>query len=107
MSAGNAMIARMFDGYPLVDRGLGRAFNTGILWYAVKMLHIDGRGISDYLIMYIYLAVSLIIIFFMKNAAETAKKMKIDPVTALICAVLFVCCVLSMSNVSAFIYYKF
>lgn len=107
VAAGSAMIARMFDGYPLVDRGLGRSFNTGLMWYAVKMLHLDGHGISDYLIMYVYLAVSLAVIFLMKNAAETAKKMKLNAVTAFVCAVLFVCCVLSLSKVSAFIYYKF
>jgi hypothetical protein len=90
-----------------VDRGLGRSFNTGLMWYAVKMLHLDGHGISDYLIMYVYLAVSLAVIFLMKNAAETAKKMKLNAVTAFVCAVLFVCCVLSLSKVSAFIYYKF
>lgn len=107
IASGNGMIARMFDGYPLVDRGLGKSFNTGVLWYIVKMFHLDGYGFSSYLIMYVLLVLSVVIIFFMKNAAECAKKMKMNAGTALVCAVLLVCCIMSMTNVTSFIYYKF
>ncbi|MBP8715388.1 MAG: MBOAT family protein [Lachnospiraceae bacterium] len=108
VASGNGMIMRMFDGYPLVDRGLGRSFNTGVLWYVLKILHIDGYAMSDYLIMYAFLAVSFLVIFVLKrNAAEYAKKVRLNFGTALVFAVMLVICIMSMSNVTSFIYYKF
>ena len=108
VSSGSGMIARMFNGYPLVDRGLGRAFDSGILWYAVEMLHLDGHGYSEYLIMYLFLAISFLVVFVLrKNAAEYAKTIKLNAGTAILFAVLLVICIMSMSNVTSFIYYKF
>lgn len=63
---------------------------------------------SDYLIMYAFLAVSFLVIFVLKrNAAEYAKKVRLNFGTALVFAVMLVICIMSMSNVTSFIYYKF
>ena len=82
-------------------------FNLGEFWYILKILKIAALPYAKYYIMIVFTAVALVITFCGKNVEALAEKWEPKVINALITAVLFVWCVVSLSGVSTFLYFNF
>lgn len=82
-------------------------FNLGEFWYVLKILKIAALPYAKGYLMVLFTVVTLAITFAGKNVDELAKKFKPTTVNALITAILFVWCVVSLSGVSTFLYFNF
>lgn len=76
-------------------------------WYVLKVLHLDNRPFSRYILMFVILAAGLYFAMAGKNAAERVERLKYGPVSAVVTVILAVWCVLSFSGVSTFLYFNF
>lgn len=77
------------------------------MWYVFKILGIEGNGIANYLPMIFYIVISLGVIWGCKNIAESEDKFKPSTVNCILISGLFVWCIVSLSNVSTFLYFNF
>ena len=91
----------------LPGSGFADCFNMGEFWYALKILKIATLPYAQYYIMVLFTVVALRITFFGKNIDELAKRFKAGMISAMITAVLFIWCVVSLSGVSTFLYFNF
>lgn len=90
-----------------VSWNLADCFNLDEFWYVIKVLGIDSWQYSHYILMILILAAVLFVVFFGKNAAEYVKGVKPGIFHGVLMAVLFVWSVLSISEVSTFLYVNF
>ena len=103
-----ALFKRMFTGgIALPVEAIYDAFNLDEFWYVLKVLHLTDYSFSNYLLMVMFTLVILIVTFFGKNVHELAAKWKMSAVSAIMVAVVFVWCVVSLSGVSTFLYFNF
>lgn len=86
---------------------LAGCFNLDEFWYVIKVLRLDGWQYAHYILMVLFLAVVLIMIFFGKSAVRFAREVKPGVVSAVVMTVLFVWSVISFSGVSTFLYVNF
>lgn len=82
-------------------------FRLDEIWYAFKLTPIVNFNFAWDLCMWLFLAFSIVIVFFGKNAINYAKECKIGILTTLLTALLLVWCVLSFGGVSTFLYMNF
>ena len=82
-------------------------FNLGEFWYVLKILHLTDIAFGKYLMMIIFTLAALVIVFFMPNVHEMADKTQFKPVSAILTALVFIWCVVSLSGVSTFLYFNF
>ena len=105
---GNRLISLLFSGdYARVNRNLAGYFNLDEFWYILKVLRLDGWEYGHYILMGAITAFSLLLVFFGKNAAGVADKIKPKPWTAVLFAGAMLWCVLAFSGVSTFLYFNF
>lgn len=105
---GNRLISLLFSGdYARVNRNLAGYFNLDEFWYILKVLRLDGWEYGHYILMGAITAFSLLLVFFGKNAAGVADKIKSKPWTAVLFAGAMLWCVLAFSGVSTFLYFNF
>lgn len=105
---GNRLISLLFSGdYVRVNRNLAGYFNLDEFWYILKVLRLDGWEYGHYILMGVITAFSLLLVFFGKNAAGVADKIKPKPWTAVLFAGAMLWCVLAFSGVSTFLYFNF
>ncbi len=105
---GNRLISLLFSGdYVRVNRNLAGYFNLDEFWYILKVLRLDGWEYGHYILMGAITAFSLLLVFFGKNAAGVADKIKPKPWTAVLFAGAMLWCVLAFSGVSTFLYFNF
>lgn len=105
---GNQLLSLLFSGdFVRVNRNLAGYFNLDEFWYILKVLRLDGWEYGHYILMAAITAFSLLLVFFGKNAAETADKIKPKPWTAVLFAGAMLWCVLAFSKVSTFLYFNF
>lgn len=90
-----------------VNWNLASCFNLDEFWYVIKVLHIDRWQYSHYILMVMMLVVTLLLVFFGKNAVNHVKTVKPNVINAIILAVLFAWSVISLSGVSTFLYVNF
>lgn len=90
-----------------LSRELAERFQMDELWYVLKVLHLDAMAYSRYILMFVILAVGIYLAVFGKNAAALADKVKAKALPAIFFGAVFVWCVLSLSRVSAFLYFNF
>ncbi len=84
---GNRLISLLFSGdYARVNRNLAGYFNLDEFWYILKVLRLDGWEYGHYILMGAITAFSLLLVFFGKNAAGVADKIKPKPWTAVLFA---------------------
>ncbi len=103
-----ALFKRMFTGgLAIPSEIIAEAFNLDEFWYVLKILHVTDFTYSKYILMVAFTIVILLVTFFGKNVQEMAKKWKMSVVSAIILAVVFVWCVVSLSGVSTFLYFNF
>ncbi len=102
------LFKRMFTGgVALPVEAIYDAFNLDEFWYVMKVLHLTDFGFSNYILMIAFTVVILIVIFFGKNVHELAEKCKLSWISAVVVAVVFIWCVVSLSGVSTFLYFNF
>lgn len=109
ITEGVELVKRIFTGsWSKVDIALSNAFKLSEFWYIVKFLHIDRNYLlSQNILMVLITIVTLAVVFFAPNANQIANKMKPKFRTALLFAVLGLWCVVSLSEVSTFLYFNF
>ena len=103
-----ALFRRMFTGgIALPVEAVYDAFNLDEFWYVLKVLHLTDYPFSNYILMVVFTLVILIVTFFGKNVHELAAKWKMSAGSAIVVAVVFIWCVVSLSGVSTFLYFNF
>ena len=99
---------RMFTGgIALPTEVIYDAFNLDEFWYVMKVLHLTNFSFSNYILMALFTVAILLVTFFGKNVHELAAKWKMSGISAIVLAVIFVWCVVSLSGVSTFLYFNF
>lgn len=83
------------------------AFNLEEFWYVIKILHLDRLPGSELYLCFVFLAVALWLVFFARNAGEREKSFEPNGKTMFVTAFLMIWCVVSLSGVSSFLYYRF
>lgn len=102
------LFKRMFiGGIALPTEAVYDAFNLDEFWYVMKVLHLTDFDFSKYILMVLFTVVILLVTFFGKNVHEMAKKWKMSGISAVVIAVVFVWCIVSLSGVSTFLYFNF
>ena len=102
------LIKRMFSGgiRPYYS-DFANYFRLDEIWYVFKLTPIVNFNFAWDLCMWLFLAFSIVIVFFGKSAINLAKECRIGIATTLLTAVLLVWCVLSFGGVSTFLYMNF
>ncbi len=90
-----------------MDRNLAGCFNLDEFWYILKVFRLDRWEFGHYILMWVLTVFALALVFFGKNAAEMAERIKPKAWTAVLFACLLLWCVLSFSDVSTFLYFNF
>ena len=104
----NTLIMNIFtEEWALPGSGFTDAFNLGEFWYVLKILKLAVLPYAEYYIMILFFAFAVALTFGGKNIDELAQKFKPTVTNAVITAVLFVWCVVSLSGVSTFLYFNF
>ncbi len=108
VAQGNELLSLVLkNDFVLINRNLAGYFNLDEFWYILKVFHLDAWKYGHYILMFVLTGFSLLLVFFGKNAAEAAEKVKPKVWTAILMAGLFLWCVLTFSNVSTFLYFNF
>ena len=103
-----ALFKRIFTGgIALPVEAIYDAFNLDEFWYVMKVLHLTDFSFSNYILMLVFTVVILLVTFFGKNVHEMAAKWKMSWISAVVVAVVFIWCVVSLSGVSTFLYFNF
>ena len=103
-----ALFKRMITGgIAPVNEAIYDAFNLDEFWYVMKVLHLTDFSISNYILMVLFTVVILVVTFFGKNVHELAEKWKMSWISAIVLAIVFIWCVVSLSGVSTFLYFNF
>ena len=104
----NTLLMNVFvKPWAMPGSGFTDAFNLGEFWYILKILKIATLPYAKYYIIILFTFVVSVITFFGKNVDELAEKFKPTIVNAMVTAILFVWCVVSLSGVSTFLYFNF
>lgn len=108
VAQGNRLLSILFSGdFARVNRNLAGYFNLDEFWYILKVLRLDGWEYGHYILMGAITAFALLLVFFGKNAAQAAERIKPKPWTAVLFAGAMLWCVLAFSRVSTFLYFNF
>lgn len=108
VAQGNRLLSILFSGdFARVNRNLAGYFNLDEFWYILKVLRLDGWEYGHYILMGAITAFALLLVFFGKNAAQAADRIKPKPWTAVLFAGAMLWCVLAFSRVSTFLYFNF
>ncbi|MCR5556367.1 MAG: MBOAT family protein [Butyrivibrio sp.] len=102
------LFARMFVGgaKPLAT-GFSSCFQLDELWYVLKVTPLMKLSFAWDLCLWIFLVVSVFIIFFRNNALKTVRECKIGVGSTLITAILLIWSIISFGGVSTFLYMNF
>ena len=76
-------------------------------WYVIKILHLDRLPGNELYLCFGFLAVALWLVFFARNAGEREKSFEPNGKNMFVTAFLMIWCVVSLSGVSSFLYYRF
>lgn len=95
-----------FD-FAKINRNFAECFILDEFWYVIKVLRLDRYDWADYILMFVILIVSLLIVFLSKTAVQISEKMKPTIVNTIVLSVLLIWCILTFSEVSTFLYVNF
>lgn len=105
---GLALFGKIFSGgFGRINWELAGCYNLDEFWYVIKVLGVDRLPCAHYILMFLFLALLLLVVFFGQNAVNIAKKAKPGVWNILIMTILLVWSVLSFSGVSSFLYVNF
>ena len=105
----NELLGRILKGsWRKVDYNLAGALKPDEFWYVLKLLHLTGfYPQSQYILMTLITLALIPIVFAGKNAAYLSKRVKAGAVSMITAVILLTWCVLSLSQVSTFLYFNF
>lgn len=101
------LLSKMFAGGMRIGRDFAAGFNLDEFWYVIKVFHLDRLPCGYYLLMIIITVLVMLMLFFAHNAAYIAEKMKCKALQLTFVAVLFVWDIISLAQVSSFLYFNF
>ena len=101
------LLSRIGEGTWTVGTQMAGLFNLGEFWYVLKILHISELAFGKYIIMVLFTVICCLIVFFAPNVHQLQAKMKFGTIHAIICGVVFIWCVVSLSGVGTFLYFNF
>ena len=108
LSQAGEFIGRLIGGgFAAPAAQITEAFNLEEFWYVIKILHLDRLPGSELYLCFGFLAVAFWLIFFARNAGEREKSFEPNGKTMFVTAFLMIWCVVSLSGVSSFLYYRF
>ena len=90
-----------------ISADLAARFQVDEFWYVIKVLRLDNRAYSRYILMWVILAAGLYLSMIGRNAAERMERVKYRAGSAAVFGVLALWCVLTFSKVSTFLYFNF
>ena len=90
-----------------ISADLASCFQVDEFWYVIKVLRLDNRAYSGYILMWVILAAGLYLSMIGRNAAERMERIKYRTGSSAVFAVLALWCVLTFSKVSTFLYFNF
>ena len=108
VSQAMALLTQVFDfgAYSVVGK-LAEPFVTMEIWYVFKVLGLDSISFINYIPMCLYMGLSMWLIWGCKSIAESEETHKPTTIGCVLLSVLLVYCVVSLSNVSTFLYFNF
>jgi len=102
------LLTRVFTGGSRrVATSILACFQLDELWYVIKVTPLMKLDFVWEICMWLFLAGSVVIIFFSRNAIEISQKCRIGIKTTLLTALLLVWSIVSFSGVSTFLYMNF
>ena len=108
ISQGCDLILNMFTKeWNFVTYSISQSMKMDELWYVIKFLHLDRYSIAQNLVMIIITVFALIVTFVAPNAAEVSSNIKGKKLFGFMLGMLGVWCILTLSNVSTFLYFNF
>ena len=90
-----------------ISADLAACFQVDEFWYVIKVLRLDNRAYSRYILLWVILAAGIYLSMVGRNAAERMERVKYRTGSAAVFAVLALWCVLTFSKVSTFLYFNF
>lgn len=90
-----------------ISAGLAACFQVDEFWYVIKVLHLDNRTYSRYILLWVILGIGIYLSMIGRNAAQRMERVKYRMGSAAFFAVLALWCVLTFSEVSTFLYFNF
>ena len=90
-----------------ISTGLAACFQVDEFWYVIKVLHLDNRTYSRYILLWVILGAGIYLSMIGRNAAQRMERVKYSVVSTAVIAVLTLWCVLTFSEVSTFLYFNF
>ncbi|RKM57837.1 MBOAT family protein [Butyrivibrio sp. CB08] len=102
------LLTRVFTGgAKRISTGISACFQLDELWYIIKVTPLMKMGFVWEICLWLFLLVSVAVIFFSRNAIEIAKTCRIGVKTTVFTAVLLVWSIVSFAGVSTFLYMNF
>jgi len=90
-----------------VNYSLSEAMKMDELWYVVKILRVDRYSFSQNIAMIVITVFAILLTLLAPNAAQVSERIKPKIRNSVIIAILGIWCVVSLSNVSTFLYFNF
>ena len=90
-----------------ISADLAACFQVDEFWYIIKVLRLDNRAYSRYILLWVILAAGIYLSMIGRNAAERMGRVKYRTGSAAVFAALALWCVLTFSKVSTFLYFNF
>lgn len=104
----NSLLMAAFQGkMQKLSLDLAECFQLDEFWYVIKILHLDNKAYSRYILMGVILTAGLYLAMAGPNAAQRMEQAKYRAGSALVLAVLMVWSILTFSGVSTFLYFNF
>ena len=108
VGAALSVLGKVFTGgQKAISTGFSSCFQLDELWYVLKVTPVMKLSFAWEVCMWIFMAASVVMIFFCPNAFNTVKKCKMGLATTLLTAVLLFWSIVSFSGVSTFLYMNF
>ena len=108
LSQAGEFLGRLIEGgFAAPAARITEAFNLEEFWYVIKILHLDRLPGSELYLCIGFIAVAFWFVFFARNAGEREKSFEPNRKNMLVTAFLMIWCVVSLSGVSSFLYYRF
>ena len=90
-----------------ISTGLAACFQVDEFWYVIKVLHLDNKTYSRYILLWVILGIGAYLSMIGRNAEQRMERVKYRMGSVVVFAVLALWCVLTFSEVSTFLYFNF
>lgn len=102
------MLTNVFTkGFGAIPLEMAEAFNRTEYVFLQDCFHISALSFAPYIMIVLFMILAFFLCFVTKNACEIAASLKFKPITGVILSIGFVWAVVSLSEVSTFLYFNF